>query len=170
MRIRSTTDVMVVKDAPGCIWLLALMFVVGGTVALAAAAGLVDGDGGPISAWARLAAFMLGAAHLGGALWIFRGHAATETVMDRAQGLVVVRTSGVGPGREDALRFRNVAGVEVREEKDGDGDPVYTLTLRLKDGRALPLHSLPQHGRDALDADARAIRTFLRLPDSSPPA
>lgn len=170
MRIRSTADLMVVKDAPGCIWLLALMFVAGATVCLAAAAGLVDGDGGPISAWARLAAFVVGAAHLGAALWIFRGHPATETVMDRAQGLVVMRASGVGRGREDAFRFSDVAAVEVREEKDGDGDPIYTLTLRLKDGRALPLHSLPQHGRDALDADARAIRTFLRLPAPSPPA
>jgi hypothetical protein len=53
--------------------------------------------------------------------------------------------------------------VDLKQEKDSDGDPMYRVRLWLRDGRAVVLQSTPMHGRDWCSARADAIRRFLGL-------
>jgi len=53
-----------------------------------------------------------------------------------------------------------MAGLTLRQEKDSDGDPVYRLELRLRDGNDLRLHSVALHARPEIEAAVDALRVW----------
>lgn len=163
MRLIHDGDRMVLRDTPGCFWLLGLMFVGSGTLAALAGVGLVDGDS-EIGFWARAAILFIGAGHLFGAFLLLRASHATEMVLDRVNRVVTVRTRGVRRVTEERHRFSDVAAIDVLARKDGDGDLTYTLRLWLRDSTVIPLHSTPAQSREALDEHARVLRDFIGIP------
>jgi hypothetical protein len=164
MRITTAGTRLVVADTPGCVWLLGLVFVGSGTLVLTVP--LFAREWSTFGWWERAAVLAIGVGHLGGGLWTIRHHVATRTELDRARGAGTHRVRR--PGERDATvtRFRlaDVRDVNVREETDSDGDPVYVLRLLLADGRALPLQGHPAPGEASARERADAIRRFLGLP------
>ena len=164
MRVVQDGERLVVRDRPGGMWLLGLMFVASGTFATAIGAGLLEMEG-DVTGWARLAVLAIGLGHLGGGVYVLRQAHATEVVIDRARGVLVVRARGVRRDEAETVRLSDVTRLELFEEKDGDGDLTYTLRLRLTGDRAVPLHAIPVRTPNDLAAQAGLIQRFLRLPE-----
>ncbi|HEU0052787.1 MAG TPA: hypothetical protein VFQ39_06405, partial [Longimicrobium sp.] len=160
MRISAEPDRLVVRDTPGCVWALALMFVASGTlVTTGAFLGFDPGDAQP--AWARGVMLLIGVAHLGGGLWFLRTTPATLLVADRARGTLALRVRGLRRADYEVFRLADLRAVEVLEEKDSDGDPTFTLRLWLADGRVIPLHSVPGRDRASCERAAGTLRGFF---------
>lgn len=63
--------------------------------------------------------------------------------------------------RREALSRHDVAGVEVEQGQDSEGDPYFTAWLVLRDGRRFPAKE--GHVAQAVENDARRLRQALGL-------
>jgi len=165
MRIHSTPDRMVLRDTPGITWAFGLIFAAAG--ALVAGAVLLGADGfAEQPLWARLMGLLMGLAHLSVGVWLLRASPAVETVLDRASGVARVSTILVVE-RAEEFPLAEVAHVDVVEKKDSEGEPLFSLRLRLHGGRAVAISSPPSslYRRDFARRDAEAVRRFLGLPE-----
>ena len=163
MRITQRDNQMVIADTPGCLWLFGLMFVLSGSFAMFAAFAAATPP--TFVTFTRSAAFVIGVSHLAAGLWIVRRHASTLTELDRGngRGLHRVRRPGSRAQAVTVFALGDVRAVDIRHDRDGDGDPVFQLRLWLSGSRMLPLQAQPAQGERAALQHADAIRRFLNL-------
>ena len=163
MRIIERDNQLTIADTPGCLWLFGLMFVLSGSSAMIAAFAVAAPP--TFAAFTRSAAFVIGASHLAAGLWIVRRHASTLTELDRVtgRGLHRVRRPGSRAPVVTAFALSDVRAVDVRHDRDSEGDPVFQLRLWLSGSLMLPLQAQPAQGERAALEHAAAIRHFLNL-------
>jgi len=163
MRIQQSASRLVARDTPGCLWLFGLVFVASGTFVLAAVPWAPEWA--TFTGWERTAILAIGIGHLGGGLWFIRSMPATSLELDRARGTGTHRTRHPGDRRAAVLAFRlsDLRDVDVLEERDSDGDPVFVVRVLLADGRALRLHGVTLRARAPAVERAGTILRFLGL-------
>ena len=163
MKITQADGRMVIADTPGCLWLFGLMFVLSGSSAMIAAFAVAAPP--TFVFLTRSAAFVIGAAHLSAGLWIVRRHASTLTELDResGQGRHLVRRPGSRTPAVTAFALADVRAVDIRHDRDSEGDPMFQVRLWLSGSRLLPLQAQPAQGERAALQHADAIRQFLNL-------
>ena len=140
-------------------WLFGLWFVAGGTLAMAMT--FAASNAHELTWWGRLFVFTIGVGCAAAGLFTIVGAPAIRAVFDRTSDRVVVTTTGLRARSRVEFACREVCIVDLKEEKDSDGDPMYQVRLWLRDGRAILLQSQPVHGREWCAARADAIRRFL---------
>lgn len=94
-----------------------------------------------------------------------------EVVVDPAAGRLVRRDRTLVRLRQESFAFIEIRGVEVEEARHVDGDPDFTLALRLDSGRSVPLDRFTDR-LAAADA-ARLLRDHLPTADrpaTAPPS
>jgi hypothetical protein len=163
MKVTETRERMVVADTPGCLWLFGGMFVLSGSFVLLML--LMDAGMGSWVAWERLSALVIGASHFAVGFWLVRRHVETRTELDRGsgQGSHRVRRPWSRQVVETTFALADVRSVDIRHDRDGDGDPVFQLRLWLSGSRMLPLQGQPAQGERKALEHADAIRRFLKL-------
>lgn len=166
MRIEQRGDVLIVRATPGCMWIFGLWFVAGGLLAMVMT--FAASNAHELAWWERLFAATIGVACAAAGVWVIVGAPAVRAVFDRATGHVVVTTTGLRTRSRVEFACRDVRIVDLKEEKDSNGYPMYQVRVRLRDGRAVVLQSQPVHGRDWCGARADAIRRFLGLRETAP--
>ena len=148
----------VVGDARGCFAAFGSLFLMSGTFATVAACT------GEMPLLARLGVLAIGLAHLGGGL--FAGWGESRTAVVTRGGATVTHRRLFRAADVQHVSATAVAGVEVEEGRDSDGDATFAPRLRLATGRHLALTSqtLPSHDRVVEIASAVARR--LALPEA----
>jgi len=161
MRITEAGGRMVITDTPGCLWLFGLAFIASGTLVLTVP--LLGSDWSSFHRWEKAAVVVIGLSHLAGGLWTVRRHRATRTELDRTSGVGThrVRQPGSLSPTVTIFSLADIRGVDIRQDKDGDGDPMFQLRLWLAASRVLLLQSQPAHGERMARENAAAIRRFL---------
>jgi hypothetical protein len=91
-----------------------------------------------------------------------------EIVVDRTAGQFIRRDRTLLRLREETFPLGDVRTVEVEEARHVDGDPYFTLLLRLGSGDAVTLDRFTD--RSAAEASARLIRDHLERDHPSRPA
>ena len=163
MRIREVDGRMEIVDTPGCLWLFGLVFVGSGLFVLSVP--FTSAQWATFALWVRAAILTIGAAHLSAGLWTVRRHAATQTELDRSAGRGThrVRQPGARAPIVTAFALADVRAVDLRHDKDSEGDPMFQLRLWLSGSRVLLLQSQPVHGEAQARENAERIRRFLGL-------
>jgi len=161
MRIEERGNVLTTKTTPGCLWTFGLWFVAGGVLAMAAAFAASNADEVP---WpARVFAFVTGLCCAAAGLAVIVTAPAVHAVFDRTSGRAIVTTTGLRTRSRVEFACRDVCVVDLKQDRDSDGDPMYQLRIWLRDGRAIPLQSQPVHGLAWCAVRADAIRRFLGI-------
>lgn len=114
-----------------------------------------------LAPWERLFVFTIGAACASAGAFVIVGAPAIHAVFDRTSGRAIVTTTGLRGRSRVEFACRDVCVVDLKEEKDSDGDPMYRVRLWLRDGRTVLLQSQPVHGRQWCAVRAEMIRRFL---------
>jgi hypothetical protein len=173
VRIIETRDRLELRDVPGVLWVLGLVFVASGTFVLTAPVWADEWR--DFGLWERLAVFLIGVAHVGGGLYTAGQPHATITELDRARGCGARRErrlwSRWEPSRDSApgeFALAEVRAVEVVRSKDSDGDPVFQARLRLARGESVWLQAQPASGEALATENAERVRRFLGLGDVGP--
>ena len=113
--------------------------------------------------WERALVLAIGAGCTAAGLFVIVGAPAIRAVFDRASGRAVVTTTGLRTRSRVEFACQDVCIVDLKEEKDSDGDPMYQVRIWLRDGRTILLDSQPVHGREWCASRADAIRRFLSV-------
>jgi hypothetical protein len=159
VRIEERGNVLIAQATPGCVWIFGLWFVAGG--ALAIVMTFAAHNAHELAWWERLLVLVIGAACAAAGLFVIVGAPAVRAVFDRTSGRAIVTTTGLRTRTRVEFACRDVCVVDLREEKDSDGDPMYQVRIWLRDGRAILLQSQPVHGFAWCAVRADAIRRFL---------
>lgn len=168
MRIIETVDRLEVRDVPGVLWILGIVFVASGSFVLSAPFWAPEWR--DFGKWERLGMVALGVAHLAGGLVTAGQARATVTSFDRAEGRGLQRVGRLwsfGKGALAATRaefsLADVRAVEIVRTKDSDGDAVFRLRLWLARSESLWLQAQPVLGEARVSEQAERLRRFLRL-------
>ena len=160
------------RDVPGVMWVLGLVFVASGTFVLTAP--LWAEEWRDFGLWPRLAVIAIGVAHVGGGLFTAGQPRATVTELDRARGFGARRVRQLWTRWEASsdsapaeFALADVRAVEVVRSKDSDGDPVFQVRLRLARGESVWLQAQPMTGERYATDQAARIRSFLGLGSAS---
>jgi hypothetical protein len=159
VHIEERGNVLIAQATPGCMWIFGLWFVAGGVLVMVVT--FAASNAHELAWWERLLAFVIGVSHAAGGLYVIIGAPAIRAVFDRTSDRAVVTTSGLRGRSRFEFACRDVSIVDLKEEKDSDGDPMYRVCLWLRDGRTILLQSQPMHGREWCAVRADAIRRFL---------
>ncbi len=158
---RPGPGVLVLRDNPGCFWLLGLLFVgVGGLVAAGLAGAFENLD--QVSPLEKALAWVLALAALGAGLWTFYRSPQSRIEVRAGDGTLTVRRRGLLRAGREVYALADVADVLLDQTSDIDGDPVHRLAMRLHgDSDLIPLSLLWLHDRPGLEQAAREIQTLL---------
>ena len=161
MKIEESPESLILRDQPGCIWGLGVFFLLIG--ALFVLGPLVLFSDRAEQPWTvNGLAVVMGLAGVGAGVWVLRVPLTTIT-FDRLDRAVTVRSWGLRRERNRRWTFAQVAGFQVVEEKDSEGDPVYRLQMELHGGEMVWLTYVHLHFRDSYDQAAQRARQFLGL-------
>jgi len=161
VRISERGDVLTISERPGLTWFLGFWFVAGGVLAMSMV--FLATNAPELEWWERVLGFGIGAAVFAGGVFTLANSPAIVTVLNRKTGLATMRIRGLRKDERIVFRCGDIIVVEMREEKDSDGDPCYQLLLGLRTGRTLALHSIHGYGRESCEAERQRIRRFLGL-------
>ncbi len=174
MRLIETGDRLVLRDVPGILWVLGLVFVASGSLVLTAP--VWTDEWRDFGMWQRLAVIAIGVAHVGGGLFTAGHPRATVTELDRARGCGAHRVRRLwsrwagSPDAHTEFPLADVRAVEIVRSKDDDGDPVFRMRLWLAGSRSLWLQAQPLMGEAYATEQAERIRRFLGIDGTVSPA
>lgn len=163
MRIARDGERLLAQDRGGAHWVLGLLVLAGGVVAIAAAGGLAA-NAGALRPWERLATIGIGAGAVAGALWWLGRSPLTRVEVDPVRRTLRLRRLGVWGRQAREIGLAEVVAVHVDLGADDDGGTVARPAVSLRTGERVLLSALWSHDRQAVERAARAVAEALRLP------
>lgn len=144
MNIKQTGNELIIQETPGCLWILGLLFVlVGGMFVYGSLGGFTNAD--EVPRYAIYSAFLMGAIGVAAGVWIVFHAPVTKVFINRqTENVVLIRRDLFGK-RENIFGFEQIKQFCLIEEKDSEGDPVWSLGLELSNGETIKISSLESH-------------------------
>jgi hypothetical protein len=161
MNVEERGNVLTARATPGCVWIFGFWFVAGGVLAMVMT--FAASNASDLVWWERLFTFSIGVGCAAAGLFVILGAPAIRAVFDRTSGRAIVTTTGLRERSRVEFACRDVCVVDLAEEKDSDGEPMYRVRLWLRDGRVILLQSQPVHGLEWCARRADVIRRFLGI-------
>ena len=157
MRIRETEDRFQIEDTPGLHWVIGVLLVVPGALAVLGSTGLFADTTDALTLNARVIVGLVGAGTVFGGLWWISKAPRSCLVVEPASGKVcLVRTRLRGRlAREWACDA--VQGVRVVADKDDEGGEVFQIHLVFDDDEPMSVSTVWHHGRDSIERIARRL-------------
>lgn len=131
---------------------IAAMFFVGGI--LVASLLLGAGTGDVPTGWGRVGAWLIACAHIGVGAWYLFVVPRITARLDPSDRVLTLTRGRIFHRERRRIHVTEILDVLTRVDRDSDGDPVWTLELRLRTGEHVPLHSVGT-GSEAEIADAK---------------
>lgn len=144
MHTEQTENELIIKESPGCLWIVGLFFAfVGGVFVYGALGGLAD--------YARQSPLMLALALLMGScgvaagVWIIYRAPITKVVVDRIEETVSMTRYGLFGRQQTFYHFDEIERFCLVEEMDDENSPVWSFGMKLTTGETLKITSLASH-------------------------
>ena len=153
MQTEQTENYLIIRETPGCLWIFGLFFVlVGGAFVYGALGGFVDYARHEL--WMLALAFVMGSIGVATGVWIIYRAPITKVVINRLDNEVFMTRYGLFGKRETFYDFEEIEQFRLIEERDSEGDKIWSLGMDLYDGETIKISSLPSH-------DERFIQNFV---------
>ena len=144
MKIKQTENELIIQETPGCLWIFGLFFAfVGAIFVYGSFGGLTDYD--KQAAWRLMLAFLMGAIAVACGVWIISRAPVSKIVVDRINETVVYTKYGLSGKKEFRFRFDEIKQFCLVEEKDGEGDAIWSLGMDLANRETIKISSLESH-------------------------
>lgn len=144
MQTEQTENELIIRESPGCLWIFGLIFgFVGGLFVYGAVSGFTN-YGRQITLLLFLT-FVTGAIALSAGAWIIYGAPITKVVINRVENTVSIMCLSLF-GRSETLYYLDeVERFCLVEEKDGEGDDVWFLGMKLTNDETVKISSFASH-------------------------
>lgn len=144
MKLEQTDNKLVVKEAPGCIWILGLFFIgVSGTIVYGSLGGFTNYR--EIPQWQVIVAFVMGSFGVMAGYGIIWAAPVTRLVIDKQHNILTHTRRGINGKTKKIYTLDQIKEFTLIDEADSDGDPIYFLGLELASGEKVKISSLSSH-------------------------
>ncbi len=144
MQINQTENELIIRETPGCLWIFGLFFaLVGGAFVYGALGGFADFDRQEL--WMLALALVMGSIGVGTGAWIIYRAPVTKVVINRIANEVRMTRYGLFGRQETFYVFDEIEQFSLIEDRDSEGDPIWSLGMDLTNGETIPISSLPSH-------------------------
>lgn len=144
MQTEQTENELIIRETPGCLWIFGLFFAfVGGIFVYGALGGFTNY--GSQSVWMLALAFVMGAIGVCAGIWIIYSAPITKVVINRIENTVLMTRYGLFGKRETFYDFDEVERFCLVEEKDDEGDKMWSLGMKMTTDDIVKISSSPSH-------------------------
>lgn len=153
MRSEENVNQLTIRETPGVLWVFGLFFVfVGGVFVYGSLGGFANA--GEVPRYALYLSFLLGCSGVAVGAWTILRAPMTTVTIDRQTKTVVHRRRGLFVADDKIYVFDDVKGFCLIEERDSEGDAVWSLGVELIGGGTIKISSLESH-------DSFYVRDFV---------
>jgi len=153
MKIKQTENELITQEMPGCLWIFGLFFAfVGSIFVYGSLGGFTNAD--EVLRYAIYLAFLMGAIGVACGVWVISRAPVSKIVVNRINETVVYTKYGLSGKTESRFRFDEIKQFCLVEEKDSEGDTIWSLGLELANRETIKISSLESH-------DERFKRNFV---------
>jgi hypothetical protein len=161
MQINKSENELILRETPGCLWIFGLFFAfVGGVLVYGALGGFTDYDRHGF--WVLATAFAFGAVGVGAGVWMIYRAPVTKIVINRIAGELHMTRYGVFGKEKSFYTFDEIEQFSVIEDRDGEGDAIFSLGMSLTNGETVFVSSLPSHDERFKREFAFQTNEFMR--------
>jgi len=144
MQTEQTQNELIIRETPGCLWIIGLFFAfVGGIFVYGALGGLKDYD--KQAPWMLSLAFVMGSIAVGSGIWFIYRAPITRIVINRLENTLLMTRYGLFGKQRTLYDFDEIERFCLIEEKDDEGDNVWSLGFKLMDEELIKISSLASH-------------------------
>jgi hypothetical protein len=123
-------------------------------------------NAGELHTWERIASLGVGFGVCAGALWWLSLSPLTELRLDLTRRSLRLVRWGITGREVRQLPFDQLQRVELEQQQDSDGDPMWRPAVRLRSGEMVRLCQLWDQDQASVRAGATAFAEACRLPIS----
>ena len=161
MHTEQTANELIIRETPGCLWIVGLFFAfVGGVFAYGSLGGLTDYDSH--SAWMLALSFGMGAIAVAVGVWILYNAPITKIVVNRIENIVSMTRYGLFGKQETFYDFDDIKYFCLTEDVDDEGSPVWYFAIKLDDGETIKITSLASHSETYERQYVFTVNEFMR--------
>ncbi len=160
MNIYTSGNRLILRDSPGCFYLVGLFFIALGALTVGVAIGSAsDPAVGPIGS--RTLVFALGMSAIASGLYVIYDSPGSRVIVDSdALTLMIYRRGLLRKERSNYL-FSEIQDIYLVDKEDVDGAPVFSLRMRLVEGKEVALTNLWVRNRKRLEEDASRLKMLI---------
>jgi hypothetical protein len=161
MRVSREGGVILLRDRPGPYWLLGLFLLFGGLLSLLMPLGLAS-NAAELEPRERAGSMLVGLGVAIGALWWLARNPATWVRLDLTRRRVGLVRIGITGRHVRTFPLDQIAGLDVEQGADSDGDPIWRPVLRIRNGERVALSQLWSHDEKEVKAAVAVVAEVCR--------
>ncbi len=156
-----TTTNLTVKDSAGCLWLFGLLFVV---VAGTFVVGLLGAFNNlnELNQLEQTGAWFVSLAGVAAGIWIIYSNPAIKTDFDKRENAVTIKRRSLMKNETERYPLNKIIDVEVKESKDDEGYPVFSVDMKLISHKTTSLTKTWLRNKKELQKIVDEIKDFLK--------
>ena len=157
-----TTTNLIVKDSAGCLWLFGLFFVVvAGTFVI----GLMGAFNNlhELNQLEQAAVWFISLAGVAAGIWIIYSNPAIKTDFDKREDKVLIKRIGLMRTEIENYPLKEIKEIVLNESRDDDGDPIFSVDMKLISGKTTALTKTWLRNREDLHKVIDEIKDYLLL-------
>jgi hypothetical protein len=161
MKIEQSEDSLIIRETPGCLWFVGLFFaLVGGIFVYGALGGFTDYD--KQAPWVIAFAGLMGSCAVGVGIWAIYKAPVTKVVISNTENKVFLSRFGLFEKQKSVYAFEEISRFCLVEERDDEGDPIWSVGFILTSGETIKLNSLPSHSEEYERKYVFQVNKFMR--------
>jgi hypothetical protein len=151
---------LIVKDSSGCFWLFGLFFVViAGTFVI----GLMGAFNNlnELSQLEQTAGWIVSLSGVVAGIWIIYSNPAIKSDFDKREDVVKINRKGFMKNQSEQYPLKEIDDIVINESKDDEGDPIFSVEMKLNSGKTIPLTKTWLRNKKDLEENIKQIKDFL---------
>ena len=160
MKVFQTSDNLIIKENPGCLWLLGLFFAAFGVLFIYGAFNgfILFGIQTP---WAVNLTFLLGLLGIAVGVWTIHKTPINNLEIDKLEKQIILSRWGIFGKRTSVYYFEEIEKFRLFEAKTANGSVNWTFGIELIDGEKIPVTSLGNQPEDYENKYVYPLNVFI---------
>jgi hypothetical protein len=161
MKTYSSTDKLILQDSPGGFLFIGIFFIALGILSATLSVWMTADPN--IQSMQKTLAFAISMCAVAVGLYIIYDAPDSRVTADREAHLVIIRRRGLLRKEFENYLFSEIQEIYTVQQKDIEGASVYSLRMRLLNGKEVALTKLWSHGRAILEENAVGLKSFIAV-------